>query len=83
MPHHTARRDHAAAGEADVLTSPRPPHCNASQSPTLRYWRYWRYWRDVGSGSRSFRLGGRVLYRRGDLHVWSEVHGHHDGPDAA
>jgi excisionase family DNA binding protein len=29
-----------------------------------------RYWRHLGTGPASFRLGRRVLYRRGDLDRW-------------
>jgi excisionase family DNA binding protein len=35
-----------------------------------------RYWRHLGTGPVSFRLGRRVLYRRGDLEQW--VAGRHD-----
>ena len=41
-----------------------------------------RYRRHLGTGPRSFRLGRRVLERRGDLEQW--VAGRHDaeaGPD--
>ena len=29
-----------------------------------------RYWRHIGFGPTSFRLGRRVLYRRGDVQQW-------------
>jgi DNA-binding transcriptional MerR regulator len=29
-----------------------------------------RYWRHLGGGPLSFRVGGRVLYRRADLDAW-------------
>jgi len=29
-----------------------------------------RYWRHLGVGPASFRLGRRVLYRRGDVRQW-------------
>ena len=32
-----------------------------------------RYWRHQGIGPRSFRLGRRVLYRRGDVHAWIDA----------
>ena len=31
-----------------------------------------RYWRHLGTGPRSFRLGRRVVYRRGDIDAWIE-----------
>jgi predicted DNA-binding transcriptional regulator AlpA len=31
---------------------------------TLRYWRY------LGTGPRSFRVGRRVVYRRGEIEAW-------------
>jgi hypothetical protein len=77
MPNHAARRDDdAAAGEPDMLTSPRPPHCSAPQSPRCATGA-------TSATARSFRLGRRFLYRRGDLRAWTGVHDHHDGPDAA
>jgi excisionase family DNA binding protein len=33
-----------------------------------------RYWRHCGTGPRSFRLGRRVLYRRGDVDRWIADH---------
>lgn len=29
-----------------------------------------RYWRHLGTGPKSFRLGRRVVYRRGDVSAW-------------
>ncbi len=29
-----------------------------------------RYWRSAGQGPPSFRLGGRVVYRRAELESW-------------
>jgi excisionase family DNA binding protein len=29
-----------------------------------------RYWRHIGRGPRSFKLGGRVLYARADVHAY-------------
>jgi predicted DNA-binding transcriptional regulator AlpA len=29
-----------------------------------------RYWRHIGEGPQSFRLGKRVVYRRGDVLAW-------------
>ncbi len=37
-----------------------------------------RYWRHLGTGPHSFRLGRRVVYRRGDLHAWIDRQ-HADG----
>ena len=32
-----------------------------------------RYWRSVDQGPASFRLGGRVLYRRASVYSWIAV----------
>ncbi|MDP9116536.1 MAG: helix-turn-helix domain-containing protein [Actinomycetota bacterium] len=32
-----------------------------------------RYWRHLGTGPRSFRLGRRVVYRRGDIEAWIDL----------
>jgi predicted DNA-binding transcriptional regulator AlpA len=32
-----------------------------------------RYWRHLGTGPRSFRLGRRVVYRRGDIDAWIDL----------
>ncbi len=32
-----------------------------------------RYWRHLGTGPRSFRLGGRIVYRAGDLQAWIDA----------
>ncbi|MGR6899773.1 MULTISPECIES: helix-turn-helix domain-containing protein [Glutamicibacter] len=29
-----------------------------------------RYWRHLGTGPRSARIGGRVMYRQADLEAW-------------
>lgn len=29
-----------------------------------------RYWRHLGIGPRSFKIGRRVFYRRGDVEAW-------------
>ncbi len=42
-----------------------------------------RYWRHLGTGPASFRLGRRVLYRRGDLNAWIDAQRGYDGPGAA
>ncbi len=31
-----------------------------------------RYWRHVGAGPKSFRLGGRVVYKAADIEAWIE-----------
>jgi len=31
-----------------------------------------RYWRATGTGPRGARIGGRVLYRSGDVNAWIE-----------
>jgi hypothetical protein len=32
-----------------------------------------RYWRHIGKGPRSFKLGGRVADKRGDVEAWVEA----------
>lgn len=32
-----------------------------------------RYWRAMGTGPRSARVGGRVLYREADLDAWIDA----------
>ena len=32
-----------------------------------------RYWRATGTGPRSARVGGRVLYRESDVRAWVEA----------
>ena len=32
-----------------------------------------RYWRATGTGPRSARVGGRVLYRESDVRTWVEA----------
>ena len=32
-----------------------------------------RYWRHVGTGPKSFRLGGRVVYKAEDVEAWVEA----------
>jgi hypothetical protein len=67
--------DHAAVGEPTCShrrgrrpAPPPSPRCGLAP---------------LGTGSRSFRLGRRLLYRCGELQAWSNVYDHHDGPDAA
>jgi hypothetical protein len=31
-----------------------------------------RYWRHIGYGPKSFKLGGRVVYKRQDVEQWIE-----------
>jgi predicted DNA-binding transcriptional regulator AlpA len=31
-----------------------------------------RYWRHIGYGPKSFKLGGRVLYKANDVEQWIE-----------
>jgi len=31
-----------------------------------------RYWRHVGTGPKSFRIGGRVVYKSADVETWIE-----------
>jgi Helix-turn-helix domain len=32
-----------------------------------------RYWRHIGYGPRSFKLGGRVVYKLEDVEAWIET----------
>jgi excisionase family DNA binding protein len=31
-----------------------------------------RYWRHIGEGPKSFKIGGRVAYKRADVEAWLE-----------
>ena len=56
----TSRTD----SEQDLLTIDEAAAIVRAPVATLRYWRH------LGTGPASFRLGRRVLYRRGDLVSW-------------
>ncbi|SNR59661.1 helix-turn-helix transcriptional regulator [Blastococcus mobilis] len=58
--------DHPAGHETDLLTIAEAAELRTPVA-TLRYWRH------RNTGPRSFRLGRRVLYRRGDLQAWIDV----------
>jgi hypothetical protein len=67
MPEHTPCRDHSAEPVPDLLTITEAAELLRTPVATLRYWRH------LGTGPRSFRLGRRVLYRRGDLLDWIDA----------
>jgi predicted DNA-binding transcriptional regulator AlpA len=48
----------------DLLTTAEVAVITRAPASTVRYWRH------LGTGPRSFRLGRRVVYRRGDVHAW-------------
>jgi predicted DNA-binding transcriptional regulator AlpA len=48
----------------DLLTTAEVAVITRAPASTVRYWRH------IGSGPPSFRLGRRVVYRRGDVHAW-------------
>jgi predicted DNA-binding transcriptional regulator AlpA len=48
----------------DLLTTAEVATITRAPASTVRYWRH------VGEGPRSFRLGKRVVYRRGDVLAW-------------
>jgi excisionase family DNA binding protein len=48
----------------DFMTTAEVAQVTRSPESTVRYWRH------CGTGPRSFRLGRRVLYRRGEVDRW-------------
>ncbi len=60
--------DHPASREPELLTITEAAELLRAPVASLRYWRH------LGTGSRSFRLGRRVLYGRDDLQAWVEEH---------
>jgi len=48
----------------DLLTTPEVALITRAPLSTLRYWRH------IGVGPYSFKLGRRVVYRRGDVTLW-------------
>ncbi len=67
MPHQTSSRDHSADPASELLTLTEAAELLRAPVATLRYWRH------LGTGPRGFRLGRRVLYRRGDLLAWIDA----------
>ena len=57
--------DRNPSREPELLTITEAAELLRAPVATLRDWRHF------GTGPRSFRLGRRVLYRRGDLHDWT------------
>ena len=60
--------DYSADHHPDLLTIAEAAALLRAPVATLRYWRH------LGTGPASFRLGRRVLYRRGDLLAWIDQH---------
>ena len=52
------------ADPEELLTTAEVATITRAPESTLRYWRH------VGTGPHSFRLGGRVVYRRADVTAW-------------
>jgi predicted DNA-binding transcriptional regulator AlpA len=48
----------------DLLTTADVAALTRAPTSTVRYWRH------LGMGPRSFRLGRRVVYLRGDVEAW-------------
>jgi DNA-binding transcriptional MerR regulator len=65
--------DHAAGLQPELLTIAQAAELVRAPVATLRYWRH------LGTGPHSFRLGGRVLYRRDDLRAWIDAQHDQDG----
>lgn len=51
----------------DLLTLAEVAELLRIPEPTLRFWRH------HGTGPKSFKLGGRVAYRRTDVLAWVEA----------
>ena len=49
-----------------LLTLPEVAEMLRTSPDTLRYWRH------VGTGPKSFRIGGRVVYKSADVETWIE-----------
>lgn len=49
-----------------LLTLPEVSEMLRTPAATLRFWRH------KGTGPRSFRVGGRVLYKQADVQAWLE-----------
>jgi excisionase family DNA binding protein len=58
--------DQTANDVPDLLTITEAAELLRAPVATLRYWRH------LGTGPSGFRLGRRVLYRRGDIAAWLE-----------
>ena len=54
----------------DLLTVAEVAALTRAPASTVRYWRF------CGTGPKSFRLGRRVLFRRGDVDRWLYEHEH-------
>lgn len=52
--------------EPELMTTPEVSSLTRLASETLRYYRH------RGTGPASFKLGGRVVYRRADVLAWIE-----------
>jgi DNA-binding transcriptional MerR regulator len=56
--------DHQEPADQDLLTIDEAAQLVRAPVATLRYWRH------LGTGPRGFRVGRRVVYRRGDVAAW-------------
>src|SRR3954464_16097539 len=66
-PESAAMPDRPAGHEPELLTIVEAAELLRAPVATLRYWRH------LGTGSRSFRLGRRVLYRSVELGAWVDA----------
>ncbi len=53
-----------SSSATDLMTLVETAACLRTPVATLRYWRH------LGEGPAGFRLGRRVVYRRGDVDRW-------------
>jgi predicted DNA-binding transcriptional regulator AlpA len=58
--------------EDDLLTTAEVAAVTRAPASTVRYWRH------IGQGPASFRLGRRVVYRRGEVARWLREMEHAD-----
>lgn len=60
----------------DLMNISEVSELTLTPAPTLRYWR------SMKKGPRSFKLGGRVVYKRHDVLHWIEAQYAADAPEA-
>ena len=61
------RKGHTTMNDDQLLTITETAELLRAPVATLRWWRH------TGQGPRSFKIGRRVTYRRGDLENWIEA----------
>jgi excisionase family DNA binding protein len=61
-----ANRRELAMASDEYLTTAEVAHLCRTSPDTVRFWRH------VGRGPKSFKVGRRVLYQRGDVERWLE-----------